>query len=649
MGYADSLDYLYGLERFGIKLGLKNVLSLLGSVGNPHTAFSSVHVAGSSGKGSVCAFLDSVLRRTRYRVGLYTSPHLVRFNERIRVDGEEISDEDVVRLTEEIRPYAEAMGAEDRASQPTFFEFTTAMAFRYFQEQRVDLAVLEVGMGGRLDATNVVRPEVAVVTRIELEHTQYLGKTVSRIAREKVGIVKEGVPVWTVEQPALQVIERRCAELGAPLYIVGKNLHVERNGHGFEGQDLTFRDGGSTEYKVSLLGTYQAENAALAFGAVRELRERGWQIGENALRLGLQTAQWPARLELVHPFPTVVLDVTHTPEGGRRLAESLRELLPGGKIITVLGVLKDKDLAALAATLEPLTRLFILTAPATEKALPVESGVRALSNVAAVKTVEPVGEAVDVALRLAEPKDVVLVTGSLYTAGEAAGHIQAWRRNRGLEVIRRLKARYLPGDFATAQLETALGKITRETEDPFVVLISTVLSQRTADDTTAIVSANLFARYPTPSDLAAASRREIEEVIRPSNFYRTKARAIKEISRRIAGEYGGTVPDDFKQLLKLPLVGRKTANCVLVYGYGRAAIPVDVHCHRIPNRVGLIRTRREEETERELMALLPETLWWEVNELFVRHGQTTCKPLNPDCPSCDLRDLCEYYHTSWRK
>ncbi|MFQ5907953.1 MAG: glutamate ligase domain-containing protein [Thermoplasmata archaeon] len=638
MGYEASLDYLYGLERLGVRLGLDNVLQLLDRLGNPHEALPSIHVAGSKGKGSVCAFLDAILRQAGYRVGLYTSPHLVHFNERIQVDGKAISNAEVVRLTEAIRPHAEALQARSEAFQPTFFEFTTAMAFRYFREREVDLGVVEVGMGGRLDATNVLRPLVTVITHIEREHTQFLGKTVSRIAREKAGIVKEGTPLWTVDQEALREIAVRCEEVGAPLHVVGRNIHFNRISNGLEGQ--TFTLAGRT-YRTPLLGTYQPENAALAYGALQSLGERGWNVGRRSVREGFRTTRWPARFEVVHHAPTVVVDSTHTPDGARRLRETLAEVFPGREAVAVLGVLNDKDPRGIAAELAPLVRQIVVTQPDTDRALSAEAAAKDL-DVPHAKVITPVAKAVGFALAEAEPHEVVLITGSLYTAGEALTHLEGWKEQRTREVIQRLKEAYLPGTFASAELETALGRITRRTEDPFVVLVSTVLSQRTADPTTAAVSEALFARYPTAKALANAPLEEIEAIIRPANFYRTKAKAIREIAARVVGEYAGEVPGDMDELLTLPLVGRKTANCVLVYGYGEPAIPVDVHCHRIPNRIGLIHTSDEWETEEALRQLLPQSLWVEVNELFVRHGQTTCRPTNPACEACSLRDLCAY-------
>src|SRR2546426_7378956 len=237
------LAELYGLERFGIKLGLDVTRELLERIGNPQTKFPTVHVTGTNGKGSTCAFLASIFQAAGHRVGLYTSPHLVKFNERIRVDGRMISDVDVARLYGEVKPHAAAMAAESDTNQPTFFEVTTAMAFRHFAERQVNLAVIEVGMGGRLDATNVITPEVSVLTRIGLEHTEHLGRTVERIAREKSGIIKPGVPVVTVDQPALPVIAARAVELKCALTVAGRDVRYRRTGFDLEGQDVLFEDG----------------------------------------------------------------------------------------------------------------------------------------------------------------------------------------------------------------------------------------------------------------------------------------------------------------------------------------------------------------------------------------------------------------------
>src|SRR2546422_1460532 len=228
MDYQTTLEHLYRLERFGIKLGLDNIRQLLSLLGDPQRGLKVLHVTGTNGKGSVCAYAASALHAAGYRVGLYTSPHLVRFNERIRVDGASIADDDVLRLWSGMQPAIQAMTVTRAIDHPTFFEVTTAMAFEYFRENKVDVAVIEVGMGGRMDATNVVDGLVSVITRVDLEHTEHLGKTVERIAREKAGIIKPSSRAVTVAQPALSVIEARCREVHAPLVVVDRDVHVER-------------------------------------------------------------------------------------------------------------------------------------------------------------------------------------------------------------------------------------------------------------------------------------------------------------------------------------------------------------------------------------------------------------------------------------
>src|SRR3990172_9369998 len=288
MDYEATLQELYRLERFGIKLGLANVRRLLSLLGDPHRGLRAVHVTGTNGKGSVATYTASALRAAGYRVGLYTSPHLVRFNERIRVNGEMIGDQDVMRLYGEIQPHMEAMAARNPVHHATFFEVTTAMAFQYFAEQEVDIALVEVGMGGRYDATNVVDPEVSVITRVGLEHTDHLGRTVRRIAREKAGIIKNGKPAVTVRQEALPEIEARCRITGSPLTVVGRDVRFD-----LSGQTIRVENGGSCELEIPLLGRFQGENAAVAYAAVQSLRARGWKIEDAAMLSGFQAARWP--------------------------------------------------------------------------------------------------------------------------------------------------------------------------------------------------------------------------------------------------------------------------------------------------------------------------------------------------------------------
>ena len=425
MDYEALLRELYGLERFGIKLGLDTVRELLRRLGDPQESFPAVHVTGTNGKGSVCAFLASIFRAAGHRVGLYTSPHLVKFNERIRVDGRMIPDDDVARLYADTKPHAAAMAAASETNQPTFFETTTAMAFRYFAEQRVDLAVVEVGMGGRLDATNVVHPVACAITRIGLEHTENLGRTIERIAKEKAGVLKPGVPAVTVAQPALAVIRKRAEELRCPLTVVGRDVRYSRGDFDLDGQHLILEDGLRVDAFIPLLGSYQPENAATAYGVALALRDT-WNLTPDAIAKGLATAKWPGRLQVVREDPLVIVDAAHNPSAAVAVSESLQELFPGQKVTFVVGVLNDKDLAGIADALGPLAAKVYASKPRTPRAFEPQEVGKAFAPFAPIEIVPDVKEAVRAAINAAGGDDVVVVTGSIYVAGEALDLLGGW-------------------------------------------------------------------------------------------------------------------------------------------------------------------------------------------------------------------------------
>jgi dihydrofolate synthase/folylpolyglutamate synthase len=425
MRHEDLLRELYGLERFGMKLGLANVTELLGRIGDPHLGFPAVHVTGSNGKGSVCAFIESILREAGCNVGLYTSPHLIRFSERIRVGGREISDDDVARLYESVRLHATDMAGEQKAKQPTFFEITTAMAFQHFMERKVDIAVVEVGMGGGMDATNVVRPETCVITRISLEHTEHLGRTIKRIAREKSGILKPGVPVATLDQEALLTIEERAKELGCPLTVVGRDATYKRIGGTLEGQTIEYSGPSTIRVSTVMAGAHQAENAALALAATGALESRGWKIGDDAKRVGIARMRWPARFQLVRRTPPVLIDGAHNPGGAQCLYNSLTECLPGRRAVLVMGMLADKDLTSYTNTLASVTAHSISTRPKSERAYPPEEVTLTFKKLGiSSEVIEDVPTAIRRGLNLASRDRPLLITGSLYLAGEALQHFQ---------------------------------------------------------------------------------------------------------------------------------------------------------------------------------------------------------------------------------
>jgi dihydrofolate synthase/folylpolyglutamate synthase len=422
MECASSLEWLLGLETMGIKLGLTNVTDLLRRLGDPQDSFRSVHVGGTNGKGSVSAMTASALRRQGYRTALYTSPHLVEFRERMEVDGQMISEAELARLTEEVRGHVEDMHLVSPESHATFFEATTAIAFLHFAEKGVEEAVVEVGMGGRLDATNVITPDCSVITRISMEHVKYLGDTIVKIAAEKAGIIRPGVPVVTAaDGDALRVIERTAKEAGSEVRLVGRDVPYCVESADLDSTVVVINDLGRP-VKMPLLGSYQASNAAMAYATCRVLRERGVEVTDESIIAGLETVHWPGRLELVQRNPALIFDVSHTPDGAKATTDDLKQLL-GRKVILVLGVLDDKDLEGIASYFGSVASRAIATAPMSNRAFPAEKVAKALSrHVPIVQMASSVAGALQRALSLATPEDAILVTGSLYTIGEA----KAW-------------------------------------------------------------------------------------------------------------------------------------------------------------------------------------------------------------------------------
>ncbi len=426
MDCKEAVDWLYGLELMGIKLGLSNVTELLRRMGDPQTQFKCAHVAGTNGKGSVSAMTESIFREQGYRTGLYTSPHLVSFKERIQVNGTEISDCELARLAEEVRGHVEDMALVSTEGHVTFFEASTAIAFAHFAEKGIDLAAVEVGMGGRLDATNIVSPECTVITRISLEHTTYLGTTIREIAGEKAEIIKPGIPVVSAEHgaEALKVIEAKARESSSPLRLVGRDIGWRLLEESLDATRIELK--GLGEVSIPLLGSYQGENAAMAFGASIAVKEGGTEISDESIVRGLAKVRWPGRLEVVGRRPFVVFDVSHTPDGARVVVSDIKKLFKK-KVILVLGVLNDKDLEGIAAQFGGIAKQAIATAPGTPRAFGQSVVAEALRrHVPTVLESRSVAEALNRAMAMADEDDVVLVTGSLYTVGEAI----LWWRSR---------------------------------------------------------------------------------------------------------------------------------------------------------------------------------------------------------------------------
>ncbi|MEA3191356.1 MAG: dihydrofolate synthase / folylpolyglutamate synthase [Thermoplasmata archaeon] len=435
--YQEALAWLYARQKLGIKLGLAKVERLLERVGDPHKAFASIHVAGTNGKGSVTRMLADVLRHAGLRVGHTTSPHLVTFRERIEVDGQSIAAEQVAAGLAALRPHVEALDAD--GAPPTFFEVVTALAFLHFKEQGVAWAAVETGLGGRLDATNVLDPRLTIVTNVALDHTEQLGPTVGAIAWEKAGIMKPGVPCVTAcHGEALLVLKLRSRELGVPMSIIGEDYTVVPDLEHL----VLLRPTGESRYAVGLAGAHQRENAAVVVAAVEALRQQGVAIPEEAVRRGLRSAYNPGRLETFQleaerlaagagpRSVTVLVDGAHNPAGGAALRQYLFDAGWRGFDL-VAGFCADK---AWAETLDnwllPAARLWGV--PVRNPRSLDAAAVRAAGAEAGVRSAAAPDVATALRLAVEAGADRIVVAGSLFLAGEAIAVL----RGEPLEEIR---------------------------------------------------------------------------------------------------------------------------------------------------------------------------------------------------------------------
>ena len=367
MNYEQALEYIHAVQWAGHKPGLTRTRTLLAALGDPQDRLKFVHVAGTNGKGSTAAMLASCLHAAGYRVGLYTSPFINRFNERIQVDGVQIPDEELVQLVEQVKPAADAM-----ADVPTEFEIITALGMLYFARKNCDVVVLEVGLGGTLDSTNVIEhPACAVITALGMDHVKELGPTLADIAAAKAGIIKEGCPVVSYGgvPEADAVIRRAAAEKHAPLTEVDfHKLQID----GGNLDKVTFDFDGLTGVQLPLIGSYQPCNAAVAITTLRVLRANGWNVPEEAIRTGLETVQWPGRFELLRYSPAFLLDGSHNAHGMRATVQSLRDRFPGQKFVFLVSIMADKDVDEMLHLLAPLARQFVTVAAHTSRAMPAE-------------------------------------------------------------------------------------------------------------------------------------------------------------------------------------------------------------------------------------------------------------------------------------
>ncbi len=446
--YQDALDYLYSYIDYSLthsdryspeSFDLGRMFTLMEALGNPQERYPIIHVAGTKGKGSVSALGARALQSHGYRVGLYTSPHLSDFVERIQVDGQPMGHLALAELVARIKSQVESI------PQITTFEITTALALMHFAQAGVQAAVLEVGMGGRLDSTNIVDPLVTVITSLSYDHTKFLGKTLTEIAREKAGIVKQGVPLVLAPQveEAYLAVAAIAAERSAPLTLLGRDYLFAPQNRALDGQSLLvwpvqdqpladeyIESGGAVEWEpvrlhIPLLGAHQVENAATAYAALQVAREQGLAVSQRAIREGFASVNWPARFELLHDDPPLIVDAAHNRDSARKLRMALDDYFPGLPVILVFGVSEDKNAAGMLTELGSRVRRIIATKSTHPRAMDPERLVKQGHRLGRPTTATPDMEtALEMALELAESEAVILVTGSLFVA--AAGR-DAWQ------------------------------------------------------------------------------------------------------------------------------------------------------------------------------------------------------------------------------
>jgi dihydrofolate synthase/folylpolyglutamate synthase len=453
--YQETLDYLYSYIDYSVErsyryspevLDLSRVRALLRALGDPHLKYSSVHIAGTKGKGSVSAMTASILQAAQYKIGLYTSPHLQCFTERIRVNGQQIQKSEVIEFVEILKPHIETI------QQLTVYEIITALGFIYFAQKEVDCAVFEVGLGGRLDATNVITPLASVITSLSYDHMHLLGESLSDIAREKAGIIKPEVPVVSAPQQheAEHVVKGVARSLGAPLSLVGRDWLYSAGPRDLSGQiiyvwsaaeqpmmDAYVESAGGEEwapprYWIPLLGYHQVVNGAVAYATIQVLRDQGLKVKEDAIQKGFREVQWPGRFQILSTNPVVVVDAAHNRDSALKLRIALDDYFPGRPVTLIFGASADKDIPGMLLELLPrVSRLIVTQADHPRSSDPEELANIAHSHGLRVEIEVPVDVALDRALAQVWPQGVVLATGSLFIVGEI---LSAWEKRQRAKI-----------------------------------------------------------------------------------------------------------------------------------------------------------------------------------------------------------------------
>jgi dihydrofolate synthase/folylpolyglutamate synthase len=420
MNYIEAISYIENTGKFGINLGMQRIERLCELLGNPEKELKVVHVAGTNGKGSTTTFISSILMSQGYRVGIYTSPYIERFTERIKINENEIKEEELAGLVTEIKSDIDRI-VEEGLEHPTEFEIITACAFKYFKDQQVDFVVLEVGLGGRFDATNVVDPVLSVITTISYDHINILGDTLGKIAFEKAGIIKKDRPVvmYPQEKEAMDVLMKQAHDMNSKIYMVGDMKHevVEDTVDG-----IVFNAAGEGEYnnlKINLLGMHQVFNALTALKSIEVLRSEGFKVEDSAIYSGLAAARWPGRFEIISRHPYIVLDGGHNMQGIESIAASVKKYFEGRKIRIITGMLKDKDYSAMASKLGSICDYFITVEPNSPRALTADEMRQVFESLGKeAYAAGSIREGAELALDAVKEDEVALFCGSLYMIGE---------------------------------------------------------------------------------------------------------------------------------------------------------------------------------------------------------------------------------------
>ena len=429
VNYQEALNWIHSREKFKVKPGLARMEWMMERVGHPERSMNAIHIAGTNGKGSTLSFLRELLQAQGYTVGTFTSPYIVRFNERISLNGEPISDEHLSELVERVKPVAEEL-AKTPLGEPTEFEVITAMSMMYFAEQSPDFVIYETGLGGLYDSTNIIHPNVSIITNIGKDHMNILGDTYEQIAFEKAGIIKEGIPVICgAKQPeAIEVIRNKADEVGANMFLLGEHFHASHTVSSPTGESFQFTTAGEETlfFTSAMKGVHQVDNACLALKTMDVLRQKGWKFDRDLYAQAITKTRWPARFETVLNHPLVIIDGAHNEEGTKALVDTLKAHYEGRKIILVYSALEDKPVSRMLEMLSEVVDGVYTTTFDFPRALS-ETELKNLSPIEVTEAVKDYEQAIEQALSQVDHDDLLLVTGSLYFISEVRKYFESKR------------------------------------------------------------------------------------------------------------------------------------------------------------------------------------------------------------------------------